>query len=390
MPPGLRIAHVQPLSIDLFGYNDDEWGSTFRYFLPNMAAAQVARGDRPTVHLMTAGRASADGAEASVDGVTVRFHRCVEPQRGGNVQRRFSRQLSASMLRALRVGEVDVVHFHGVRSMHAMLAATTARARQQHVPMVAQDHGPRSVGPFMRRVQSAAIRRCDGLLAANEDSLAELAAKAPGVPVDLVVNGVDPEVFHPDPAGGHGDGPFRVLVVSRLMADKDPLTMADALVHLAQRGVAVEATIIGAGELSTAVAERLHGVMPATIVDKLRQHSLAALYRSADALLLTSLREGFNQATVEAMASGTPVVASDIAGIREGVGSAGLLAPPGEARAFADHLARLATDPALRTDVARRCLERSRQFTWPTIVDQLDEIYRRVIASRRGHRPNRS
>jgi glycosyltransferase involved in cell wall biosynthesis len=383
---GLRIAHVQPLSVDLLGYRDDDWGVSFRYFLSNMAAAQVARGDRPTVHLLGAADRR-HRREAVVGGIDLVFHPSVEPQPRRPERFRFSRQLSVSMLRALRAAEVDVVHFHGLRSMHAMLGATAFWAQREHLPLVAQDHGPRSVGPFVRRVQLAAMRRCDGLLAANEDSLAELAAKAPGVPVDMVVNGVDPETFHPGPTGRDGDGPFRVLVVSRLMADKDPLTMADALVQLAARGVAVEATIVGAGELRPAVAERLHGAMPATIVDKLRQHSLAALYRSADVLLLTSLREGFNQATVEAMASGTPVVASDIAGIREGVGPAGLLAPPGDATAFADHLARLAIDPALRADLARRSLERSRQLTWPAIVDQLDEIYCRAIDRRRRQRP---
>ena len=129
-----------------------------------------------------------------------------------------------------------------------------------------------------------------------------------------------------------------------------------------------------------------------TFVDKLAQPELAVLYRAAHVLLLTSLREGFNQATLEAMASGTPVVASDIAGIRDGVGSAGLLAAPGQTSAFADHLERLATDEQAWADHRGRSLDQARRFTWPAIVDDLDGIYRRAIrlrrvgAARRGSR----
>ncbi|MEJ7582532.1 MAG: glycosyltransferase family 4 protein [Acidimicrobiales bacterium] len=318
MDHGLRIAHVQPLSIDLFGYRDDEWGTTFRYFLPNMAAAQVQRGDHPTVHLLRAHRGGAGRPAPSIDGVPVVFHSCVEPQPKGGVQRRFSRQASRSILRALRGGEVDVVHFHGVRSLHAMLGATALRCGREHLPLVAQDHGPRSVGPVMRRVQLTALRRCDALLAANDESHAELRAKAPSVDVAMVPNGVDPLVFFPDQGCRH-ERPLRVLVVSRLMADKDPLTMAEAVVEVSRRGHPIEVTVVGVGDLRSAIEDRLRAAsVPGTFIDKLPQPELAARYRAVHVLVLTSLREGFNQATVEAMASGTPVVASDIAGIRRG------------------------------------------------------------------------
>ncbi len=387
MEDGLRIAHVQPFSIDLVGYGDGDWGSTFRFFLPNMAAAQAARGDRPVVHALTAGGRRAAGPGAVVDGVPLVLHRSVEPQRGAAVQRRFSRQLSLSLLRALRRDDADVVHFHGCRSLHAMLGATAARCRMEGMPLVAQEHGPRAVGPVMRRVQLEGLRRCNALVAGNDESEAELRALAPAVPVHRVPNGVDQGVFRPDEAVGHGR-PLRVLVVSRLMADKDPLTGARALAETARRGVALEVTIVGAGELRAPVEEALRAAgVPATLVDKLPQPELAARYRASHVLLLTSLREGFNQATLEAMASGTAVVASDIAGVREGVGDAGRLVPPGDVAGFADVLERLAADAAAWSDLRSRSLERAAGFSWPAIADQLDGIYRAAIAARRRQRP---
>jgi glycosyltransferase involved in cell wall biosynthesis len=383
---GLRIAHVQPFSIDLFGYRDEDWGTTFRFFLPNMAVAQAGRGDHPVVHGLTAAGAGAT-AGAVVDGVPLFLHRCVEPQRGGVVERRFSRQLSLSLLLALRRRDVDVVHFHGCRSLHAMLGATAARCRLEDLPLVAQEHGPRPVGPVMRRVQREGLRRCDALVAGNDDSEAELRSLAPGVPVHRVPNGVDPAVFRPDEALGHAS-PVRVLVVSRLMADKDPLTAVRALAETARRGVALEVTVVGAGELRRPVEEALRDAgVPATLVDKLPPPELAARYRASHVLLLTSLREGFNQATLEAMASGTPVVASDIPGVREGVGDAGRLVLPGDVTGFADALEALAVDAAAWSDLRSRSLQRSTRFSWPAIADQLDGIYREAITSRRRRRP---
>jgi glycosyltransferase involved in cell wall biosynthesis len=380
---GLRIAHVQPMSIDMLGYRDDDWGTTFRYFLPNMAAAQVARGDHPTVHLLTADR-RARRPRGEVDGISLVFHPCVEPQRGSGPPGRFSRQLSLSMLRALRATDVDVVHFHGARNVHAMFGATAVRAGRQRLALVAQDHGPRFVGPIMGRVQLEALRGCDALLAANDEGYAELLARAPSVDVYVVPNGVDPLVFHPDEHHRHGGQPFRVLIVSRLTRDKDPLTTVDAVVEVARRGHSLEATVVGAGDLRPELEDRFRAAsVPAAFIDKLPQPELAARYRAAHALVLTSLREGFNQATLEAMASGTPVVASDIPGIREVVGTAGLLAPPGETGRFADHLERLAADEHVWADHRHRSLDQARRFAWPAIVDQLDGIYRRAIETRR-------
>jgi glycosyltransferase involved in cell wall biosynthesis len=284
------------------------------------------------------------------------------------------------MVLAIRAADADVVHFHGARSLHAMFAATTLRARQQRLPLVAQDHGPRLVGPVMRRLQLAALRRCDALLAANGESRAEFEAKAPAVEVHTVPNGVDPLLFEPDESRGHA-APLRILVVSRLMADKDPLTMARAVAEVAQRGCRVEVTVVGVGELRRSVEDLLRaGSVPATFIDIVSQAELADYYRAAHVLVLSSLREGFNQATIEAMACGTPVVASDIPGIREGVAGAGLLVPPGDVQGFADHLQALARDEQVWKECRARCLVRAAQYRWPTIADQLEGIYRKAMA----------
>jgi glycosyltransferase involved in cell wall biosynthesis len=165
------------------------------------------------------------------------------------------------------------------------------------------------------------------------------------------------------------------------MEDKDPLTGAEAIVAVAATGHPIEVTVVGVGELHDAVAERLRaGGVPATMIDKVRQPELADLYRQAHVLLLSSLREGFNQATLEAMSCGTPVLASDIPGIRDGVGDAGLLVPAGDVGGFTAQLERLVSDPSTWREHQRRGIDRAARYTWPAIVEEVDAVYRRALA----------
>jgi hypothetical protein len=66
----LRIAHVQPMSLDFYGHEDRDIGTSVRYSVLNLAAAQVRAGDRPMVHLI----ASSNLRRLSFDGVDVQLH----------------------------------------------------------------------------------------------------------------------------------------------------------------------------------------------------------------------------------------------------------------------------------------------------------------------------
>jgi glycosyltransferase involved in cell wall biosynthesis len=93
--------------------------------------------------------------------------------------------------------------------------------------------------------------------------------------------------------------------------------------------------------------------------------------QQASALLDTSLYEGFGYQVLEAMACGTPVVASDTTSIPEVVGDAGLLCPPGDVEAFAAALRRLRDEDGLADELRRRGLARAGEFTWERTAREL-------------------
>jgi glycosyltransferase involved in cell wall biosynthesis len=108
--------------------------------------------------------------------------------------------------------------------------------------------------------------------------------------------------------------------------------------------------------------------------------TLAVLYRLAGVFVFPSLYEGFGLPPLEAMASGTPVITSNVSSLPEVVGDAALLIDPYEPDAIAHAMRRVLTEPALRDDLRARGFARAREFSWDRSVARVREIYHQVLS----------
>ena len=108
---------------------------------------------------------------------------------------------------------------------------------------------------------------------------------------------------------------------------------------------------------------------------------LAALYQAADVYVDPSLYEGFGFQVVEAMASGVPIIASNVTSLPEIIGDAGILVNPRDVEGWADAISRLLTDRGLREAMRRRSLEQAKSFTWEGTARQTLEIYNKLLLS---------
>jgi glycosyltransferase involved in cell wall biosynthesis len=109
--------------------------------------------------------------------------------------------------------------------------------------------------------------------------------------------------------------------------------------------------------------------------------TLACLYRLAGVFVFPSLYEGFGLPPLEAMASGTPVITSNVSSLPEVVGDAALLIDPYEPDAIADAMRRVLSEPALAASMRERGLARVRDFSWERSIRRIHEIYREVLAT---------
>jgi glycosyltransferase involved in cell wall biosynthesis len=106
--------------------------------------------------------------------------------------------------------------------------------------------------------------------------------------------------------------------------------------------------------------------------------TLALLYRRAGIFAFPSLAEGFGMPVLEAMSHGAPVVTSQLSALPEVAGDAAILVDPFDTEAIAEALLRLAGDPDLRDDFARRGVEHARGFTWASAVEQTWRVYNEI------------
>ena len=115
------------------------------------------------------------------------------------------------------------------------------------------------------------------------------------------------------------------------------------------------------------------------------QADTPAWYAAADAVALTSDREGTPLTLIEAAAAGRPSFAGDVGGVADVVidGLTGFVVGPADEAAFADRLGRLAVDPELRQRLGQAAPERAQAFAGERLVDDLDRLYREILAERR-------
>ena len=215
-----------------------------------------------------------------------------------------------------------------------------------------------------RAVVPRAVRRAARVLTVSERTRRDL-LQLYGVDESKVVvtpNGVDPAF---SPAGDHGSHRY-ALFVGAIQPRKDPLAAAAAA---AEAGLPL---VVAGPERDRALAQELRA-RGADLRGYVSQAELVELYRGAAALVLPSRYEGFGLPALEAMATGTPVVATADEALREVAGDAALYAA-------ADRLG-----DALRRAVAERDrlvaagLERARRFTWAETARRTLAVYREVL-----------
>jgi glycosyltransferase involved in cell wall biosynthesis len=112
----------------------------------------------------------------------------------------------------------------------------------------------------------------------------------------------------------------------------------------------------------------------------LPEETLAVMYRLAGVFVFPSLYEGFGLPPLEAMASGTPVVTSNVSSLPEVSGDAAVLVDPYDPSAIADGIYRVLTDEGLRREMVHKGIARAGQFSWEQSVRRIRQIYGEVGA----------
>jgi glycosyltransferase involved in cell wall biosynthesis len=115
-----------------------------------------------------------------------------------------------------------------------------------------------------------------------------------------------------------------------------------------------------------------------------RRTDVPHLLKAADIYVQPSRWEGFGIAALEAMAAGKPIVASDVPGLAQVVGDAGLFFPPGDANQLAQRIGALLGDATLRKRLGDSARQRAMSFGIEKTLDCYEKLYRNVVGKRDG------
>lgn len=163
---------------------------------------------------------------------------------------------------------------------------------------------------------------------------------------------------------------------------KNLMTVLKVVEVLQQQGLAVKLLKVGADfTAEQKLFVTTHGLKENIIyLGKLDKQSLVGVYNAADLLLAPSLLEGFGMTLLEAMACGTPVIASNVSPTPEVAGDAAILVEPMDCQAIVAAVCHLHNNSHYRQQLIDLGLKRARSFTWENTAEQIAAVYERAIA----------
>jgi glycosyltransferase involved in cell wall biosynthesis len=247
---------------------------------------------------------------------------------------------------------------------------------------------------YARAVMWAATHRSDRVLTVSESSKRDILRffHIPPEKVDVIYNGIDERFWTAPPEElivrvrerYQLTDPF-LLYAGNIKPHKNVERLIEAFHRLRDGGFPDLKLLIIGDQVSKYAAlrravHRHHLHQHVRFLGFVPTEMLAVLYRLADVFVFPSLYEGFGLPPLEAMASGTPVVTSNVSSLPEVAGDAALLVDPRDPDAIAGAVRMVLTDRTLREDLRRRGLARARNFSWERSVARIRQIYAEVLA----------
>ncbi|MFN9716813.1 MAG: glycosyltransferase family 4 protein [Sphingomonadales bacterium] len=321
----------------------------------------------------------------------------------GRGEYRLPTGLGAAVKRDLEAFQPNIVH---VSSPDPSGHAALRWAQDHNIPVLASVHTrfetyPRYYNmaflePLIIRLLRRFYTRCDALVAPSQSMIDELLAMEMHADIGLWSRGVDRTIFSSarrDPEWrrslGLAETDVAILFLGRLVMEKGLDVFAETIVQLRARGVPNKVLVIGDGPARGWFGANLPGAIFAGFKTG---EALGQALASGDIFFNPSVTETFGNVTLEAMASGLPVVAAGATGsaslVAEGV--TGRLVVPtskeADAIAFAEALAPYCVDPALRAAHGAAGETRACEYSWEAINAVVADTYVRLVDARRSAR----
>lgn len=286
----------------------------------------------------------------------------------------------------LDLSKADIIHAHLFPSQ--LITGLLMEAMPFRARLVTTEHSTanrRRDTPAGRLIDRWFYRRFCRIICVSHAAAAQLADWIPEISskLEVIFNGIDIDQFIGESLPGYTDTKT-ILSVGRLTEAKNYSTAIEAFSLLCSKNDSdLLYCIAGAGKLESALKNQAIQLGVSERVRFLGEVSdISALMKNADVFFMPSSREGFGIAAVEAMASGLPVVASNLPGIGDVVGrhqQCGILVDPGSPLEMAEALLRLLEDDMLSLRMGSFGSERAAAFSIEITTDKYLGLYENIL-----------
>ena len=301
--------------------------------------------------------------------------------------RRVRRDLAQFNPNVVHVSSPDIVGHRAVTWARRRKIAAVASVHTRFDTYLAYYH-LQALEPLARDIMRRFYHRCEVVMAPAESTAVILRAQRMNRDIAIWARGVDREQFNPERRDmawrrsiGIRDDEMVVAFLGRTVMEKGLDVFAEAIHAFAERGLAHRVLVIGEGPARPWFEQQLPD---AIFTGELTGDELGRALASADLLLNPSITEAFGNVTLEAMASGLPVIAAEATGatnlVRSGV--TGTLVDGAEPDEFADALETYALDPDLRRRHGEAALAIAKTMDWDTINATVIRVYKHAIHKR--------
>ena len=203
--------------------------------------------------------------------------------------------------------------------------------------------------------------------------------------ITIIPNGVDTSTFTPLPSRQRED---IILFVGSLIQRKGANFLLEAMASIAHNFPHYRLVLIGDGPQKTSLqqlAKRLGIDQRVTFTGRLPQHQVKKWMQRAKVFVLPSVEEGMGVVLIEALASGTPVVASNVGGIPDVITSdVGILVPPKDVQALANALRDILRDPSHWDMMSHRARRRAVEiYDWGQVSQRFVSLYHSILDNAR-------
>ena len=274
---------------------------------------------------------------------------------------------------------VDIIHSH-IYTAVASIAVIAPFLRARHIGTLHDTWFMENRYALRKLLLRMAVFFGTKLVVISEDMRAKVENKI-GIKADamsVVYNGTDATEFVPDEKIDRNNK-TKVICVARLIPRKRIDLLLDASRELKQKGYCFDMTVVGGGELEGRLREIVsESELSDTIKLLGERKDIPLLLRSSNIFVLPSDDEGLPCSIIEAMASGLPVVASDVGGVRELVvdDENGFLFPAGNGAELFGALEKLIRDSEVQKKLGRRSREMFEQhFSTDVMASSYLEVY---------------